>query len=337
MPLSTSDYLTLAMIGSGALSGYLGQKSSNKDRQQAAALAAQQMANQKDIATQNTAADEAALDPFRQQMAQAGDLSKLDQLERASYSPVTMDFSGAGKYAKYVPQMSGGFSYTKSPELIDSAAALKRNVMGGNAAPTMTNPANYGRTSALNLLGIKAAGVDPGTVNAGAPPGTAVSTSGAPGVSSADPSMKVAPGVNAADPMASYLTGEEQRGGGTGGVMAGAGKGAMMGLQYGKYTGAGIVPAMAGGAVVGGIYGAITKHAKSAPSDYPVNEAKSVLDRAIRQQLGRPPNPGEIDDMLAGQGLKPGDRYVGQAGLLALLDSLGQQQSSMQPSYYAHG
>ena len=74
-------------------------------------------------------------DPFRQQMSQAHAIGKLDRMERGRYTPVKL--GAAPGYASYVPDMSGGYSYEKSPEFVSSAAALKRNVMGGNTAPTM--------------------------------------------------------------------------------------------------------------------------------------------------------------------------------------------------------
>jgi hypothetical protein len=119
-----------------------------------------------DIAKLNNAADlqqalaqiasnESMANPFRGQNAQAQSLANLDELERGVYTPARLDVSGS-PYASYVPQMSGGYSYTKSPELMASAGALKTNVMAGNTAPTMTNAANYGQTGVMDLLAVLA-------------------------------------------------------------------------------------------------------------------------------------------------------------------------------------
>lgn len=118
--------------------------------------------------TQNIASEEGALDPFRQQVQQGNAISWLDRMERERLDPVNFDFSG-NPYASYIPKMSGGYSYEQSPELRSSAAALKKNVMSGAVAPSMTDPANYGRTAALNLLGV-AGGIDPASPEALAQP-----------------------------------------------------------------------------------------------------------------------------------------------------------------------
>jgi hypothetical protein len=102
------------------------------------------------IATQNVASKESALNPFRQQMDQAGAVSKLDMLERSSYSPSKV--SVPSSMQRFVPTFSGGTTYTKSPEAIAGYGQLKTDVLSGHTAPTMTNPANYGQTAALNLL-----------------------------------------------------------------------------------------------------------------------------------------------------------------------------------------
>jgi hypothetical protein len=118
--------------------------------------------------TQQTASEEASLDPFRQQLYQGNAISWLDRMERERLDPINFDWSG-NPYAHFIPQMSGGYSYEQSPELRQSAADLKRNVMSGMTAPSMTDPANYGRTAALNLLAT-AGGVDPASAGALAQP-----------------------------------------------------------------------------------------------------------------------------------------------------------------------
>lgn len=316
------DPKTLALILSAAAGGAEaigGAVANNKKRKTDAATTAAELQAQRDLANQRVAADESMADPFRHQMAQAGDISKLDRMERGAYTPVHL--GAAPGYESYVPQMSGGFSYEKSPEMISSAAALKRNVMAGNVAPTMTNPANYGSTAALNLVKIAADGVDPAGVSASGARGVTPSTPGAP-------------------PQAGYLADVPRRGGSSGGVLSGAAGGAGLGATAASIGG----PFTAlGGALIGGAAGAIkgmvTKKAKTAPRDVDVATATNVLTRVIRDTQGRLPAPGEIEQMLAGQGLKPGDHWVGEGGLMGLIGQLQQQtpQSGMQPSYVGHG
>lgn len=121
-------------------------------------LAAADDARARDLNTAGLAADESMADPFRQQLAQAGAIGRLDLMERMGG---TNTFTPPPEMASYVPQLVGGFSYTPSLDARGSAAALKRNIMAGNTAPTMTDPANYGRTAALNLLPVLAGRRDP--------------------------------------------------------------------------------------------------------------------------------------------------------------------------------
>lgn len=297
-----------ALIGAAAsgVGAYASSKANSKKQKADEQLARDQMAATKALGDQRVAADESSLDPFRQQMSQATDISKLDRLERGTYKPVSL--TAAPGYDKYVPTMTGGFSYEKSPDLISSAAALKHNVMGGNVAPTMTNPANYGKTATLNLVKMAADGVDPATVNAGA--------SAMPTAAPAAPT--------------DYLAGAERRGGGTGGVVKGAMTGASMGSMV-----PGVGTAI--GAGVGAIVGAATKHAKTAPTDVDVSTARNILTTAIQKELGRAPGPGEVDQLLAAQGLKPGDRWVGQGGLTGLINTIQSHAASLQPSYVGVG
>jgi len=113
-----------------------------------------QLADQRDrdLNAQDVAAKEATTDPWGQTMAQAKDLSFLDVLERASTSPVRLNLGADNPYAKWVPQRSGGFNYSASPELIAMAAAAKKAVAAGKGrTPTMTDPSNYGKTGGLDF------------------------------------------------------------------------------------------------------------------------------------------------------------------------------------------
>lgn len=304
------SWLPWILAGASAASGIAGSISSNKQAKTAEQLAREKMAQDAAMQTQDIASKENTLDPFRQQLAQAKDIGQLDLMERASYSPTKL--TPSGPYASYVPQMSGGFSYTKSPELTASAAALKRNVMAGRTAPTMTDPNNYGRTAALDLVSLASSGADPATVGGTAP------AAGARGVSTA--------------PVTDYLAGATRRGGsGGGGGVRGVATGAASGAALGSMLPG---PGTVIGAGVGALTGLLGKHAATAPSDVDVPTATNVLTQAIRQELGREPQPGEIARMLAMQGLKPGDQWVGEQGLTGLLATL-RSQNSMRPSYAA--
>lgn len=252
----------LLAAGSGLAGGIAGAISNANNAKRTAQAQREAIQAQQQNATQNIAADESKLDPFRQQVSQAHDLFDLDRMERATYSPVHL--AAAPGYESYVPQMSGGSSYTKSPELIAAAAALKRNILGGNVAPTMTDPTNYGKTAALNLLAIASANKDPGQVSGavGAPRNTAAYTEGV--------QTREAGGLGTAD---------------------------------------------------------------TRSTDVSVQQAQQILDKAIRSELGRAPNPGEIDAMLKAQGLKPGDRWVGNAGLSGLINTLRAQAQQNAPLF----
>lgn len=118
--------------GAGAASSAVSSSKQNKSQQ---AMTREQIAAEKEAQARDIALKESEMNPFRQQLAQAGSLSSLDQLERGAYKPVSVQ--GAAPYAQYKPQMSGGFSYEKSPELVAAAGALKKDVLAGNRAPSV--------------------------------------------------------------------------------------------------------------------------------------------------------------------------------------------------------
>jgi hypothetical protein len=66
----------------------------------------------------------------------------------------------------------------------------------------------------------------------------------------------------------------------------------------------------------------IQRRAKGSQNDYSVGNATEILQRQYGQQLGRQASPQEIQSQLAGQGLKPGDNWVGNKGLDAVLASI---------------
>lgn len=115
----------------------------------------------------------------------------------------------------------------------------------------------------------------------------------------------------------------QRRNEGAGGVWSGAGKGAMIGLQAGKYLGpVGAIPAAAGGALIGGIAGAFTKNAKSAMTDFSQADARDAVANAYRAKMGRDAGQDEITTQLRNVGWQDGDKWVGEMGLKAIIDSL---------------
>lgn len=310
------DWTSLIISGAAtAANAYANSRARKSDREANEHLTKEEIAARARLQNQEVAARESLANPFRQQLDQAAALKKLDRLERGRYTPVRL--SAPAGMESYIPHLFGGSSYEKSPELVSSAAALKRNVMGGNVAPTMTDPNNYGRTAALDLVSLLADGQDPATVNA--------SRRGPYGAGDAS---RTPPGSAGDD----YFVDTARRGGGTGGVGSNAAKYAAAGMSVAGPWGA------AAGAVGGAIKGAVQKHAASAPTDFAVSDASTILDRAIRSELGRAPNPGEIQQLLVAQGWQPGDRWVGQAGLNALINGLRTQRTAAAGrDYTAHG
>lgn len=173
----------------------------------------------------------------------------------------------------------------------------------------MTQPLNQSITSMAN-------GLLPRQYQAGSAP----QASAAPASAPAEHSALSMP--SAADMEAGY----QRRGGGTGGAWKGAANGAMTGLQYGKYVaGMGAIPAAAGGALIGGIVGAAKKHAKSAPTDFTVQDAHKILSDAHTKIFGQPAQPQDIESAIVGQGWQPGDRWVGEQGLTSIIRTWQQQ------------
>lgn len=175
----------------------------------------------------------------------------------------------------------------------------------------------------LPLGATSQAGLPPGasTVN-----GTGAGTVGAP---QAGPSASAAGG---GDPGAVDLSTFARRGGGTGsGVLSGAANMAGTGATIGSFGGpVGTAIGAGAGALAGALMGAFTKHASTAPTDLSVGDATSALQQEYQHALGRQASPDEIQAQLAGQGLKAGDRWVGQNGLSSVLSSIDASPEAQQ-------
>lgn len=160
---------------------------------------------------------------------------------------------------------------------------------------------------------------DTGAAVVGAQPAAAPDVTGgitrSPGAQTRDPTENAQANQYGTQILDLYDDPYTRRGGGTGGIGSGALTGAGIGSVAGP-IGAGV------GAVVGGIIGAAKKHAQSAPTDFSVADAREVIRNGYRDMFGRDATDQEVDGALAGQGLKPGDHYVGEGGLRNVLGSL---------------
>jgi hypothetical protein len=139
-------------VGDFLTSAFSSSKNSAEAQKQRDFLAAQAaLDRQQKAALQNqqTALQESTLDPWRGTMSQVGDASRLDRLANANYTPVSVSRGPGGRV-----NMAGGTTYNKSPELIAAAKAAAALVLsGGGRVPTMTDPANYGKTGTVDLSG----------------------------------------------------------------------------------------------------------------------------------------------------------------------------------------
>lgn len=155
----TALLMAILGIGSGAASGVASSIGNRKNAELSAKtqkeIAEMEIADAEAARLLNTAMQESLLDPFRHQMNQAGDLARLDLMERASFRPTR--FAADPRYGQPLTA-SGGFAYEMSPEIRRAARDLKTSVLAGRGAPTMTDPSNYGRTSVLDLLRVASGG-----------------------------------------------------------------------------------------------------------------------------------------------------------------------------------
>lgn len=84
---------------------------------------------------------------------------------------------------------------------------------------------------------------------------------------------------------------------------------------------------MAAGAV-GYLDAWLHRKADSAPTDFNLNDAQQIVRDAYKDMFGREAKPGEVESALAGQGLKSGDRFVGEAGIQGVLGHLAQNAAA---------
>lgn len=140
LPMLALALLAAGGAGASAVGSSISARKNRKTAEQQTALDREQ--KERELGFQESMAD-----PFRQQMAQATDLRRLDQGERSSFTPV-----GIGAGDGYMPTFTGGTDYTKSPELIDAFRTLKQSVLSGQTAPAFSTAPGARRPSVLDLV-----------------------------------------------------------------------------------------------------------------------------------------------------------------------------------------
>jgi hypothetical protein len=106
---------------------------------------------------------------------------------------------------------------------------------------------------------------------------------------------------------------------GSPGVGSSAAKGASLGGS--------IVPGYghAIGAAAGAIAALFTKNAKTAVTDFAIDDAKQIISQAHEDAFGRQIDPAYLNQILRGQGWQDGDRWMGQDSLAYVLDAFASQ------------
>lgn len=113
---------------------------------------------------------------------------------------------------------------------------------------------------------------------------------------------------------------------GAGGALSNGARWAQTGATVGS-----VIPGVgtAVGGIVGGlaglIGGAFTKNAKSAMTDFAVDDARQIISQAHKDAFGRDITPEYLDSILRGQGWQDGDRWMGEKQLAYVLDAFAQQ------------
>lgn len=113
----------------------------------------------------------------------------------------------------------------------------------------------------------------------------------------------------------------ERRMEGPGGVLSNAAKYAQTGAGIGSaFAGVGAIPGAIIGGIGGAIGGAFSKNAKSAMTDFSIEDARQIISQAYKDAFGRDMTPQELDEAIRGQGWEPGDKWFGEAPLAYVLD-----------------
>ena len=236
----------------------------------------------------------------------------------------TMD--GQSVYRK-ISQSANPFVQPEVPE----QKAMQANAI--SAAFGGTPPASSGYGMTLNAPAQKVDWSGGGGVYGGAPSGMAPPS----GLSASGAGVGVGNSVAGRGPMGnfdSYTKDYLRRGNpnspyaGTVGGPGGGWKGAAGGAASGAAMGSAFGPIGTGIGAAGGALWGLRGGKGSAPTagtDFAVEDAYAIINSAYKDILGRDANPIEIANMLRGQGLRPGSRFVGEDSLRYII---GQLQSS---------
>lgn len=79
------------------------------------------------------------------------------------------------------------------------------------------------------------------------------------------------------------------------------------------------------GAAAGAIAALFAKNAKTAMTDFAIEDAKQIISQAHEDAFGRPIDPAYLNQIIRGQGWEEGDRWMGQDQLAYVLDAFAQQ------------
>jgi hypothetical protein len=113
---------------------------------------------------------------------------------------------------------------------------------------------------------------------------------------------------------------------GPGGALSNGARWAQTGATVGSVV-PGVGTAVGGivGGVAGLIGGAFTKNAKSAMTDFAIEDARQIISQAHKDAFGRDITPESLDSIVRGQGWEDGDRWMGEKQLAYVLDQFAQQ------------
>jgi len=144
--LSPSTVNLVKGIGEG-FKAFGDLRSRGQDRESQEKIAREALAQREQESLRDNASREATLDPYRQQKQQARAALGLNFL-RDARNPAS-SLKPAARYASNVSDFRP--SYEADETLRGDADRLLQDVRAGHTAPTMTDPANYGDTAALDL------------------------------------------------------------------------------------------------------------------------------------------------------------------------------------------
>jgi hypothetical protein len=126
--------------------------------------------------------------------------------------------------------------------------------------------------------------------------------------------------------MDEYDDGYARRNEGSGGALSNGATWAQRGASIGSVVpGVGTLVGGVVGGLAGLIAGAFTKNAESARTDFSINDARAIISQAHKDAFGRDITPEYLDQILQGQGWRPGHKWFGEGPLAYVLDQFASQ------------